>query len=102
MSGEAWVVIVAHAPEEPDSREMLELVLAGATLELDMVVVFEGAGCGHLEPEAIAPWRQLIDFDLADLRARRPESTLMPSGVTPLDEPGFERLCRDAAGVLRL
>lgn len=102
MPGESWVVVVAVAPEETASREMLELVLAGATLELDMVVVFEGAGCGHLEPEAIAPWRQLIDFDLAELRARRPESSLMPYGVAALDERGFERLCRDAAGVLRL
>lgn len=81
---------------------MLELVLAGATLELEIVVVFEGAGCGHLEPEAMAAWRQLIDFDLAELRARRPETTLMPSGVTALDEREFENLCRDAAGVLRL
>lgn len=102
MPDRAWIIVVGSAPEEPDSQEMLELVLAGATLELDMTVVFEGAGCGHLEPETIAPWRQLIDFELADLRALQPDSTLLPAGVSPIDEPTFGELCRNAAGVLRL
>lgn len=102
MARNRWVIVVGAPPREPDSREMLELVLAGATLEVDLVVVFENAGCEHLEPELIAPWRQLIDFDLAELRARRPESTLMPAGVSAIGSAGFESLCRDAAGVLRL
>lgn len=102
MPRKVWVVVVGAAPQEPDSREMLELVLAGATLELELVVVFDGAGCDHLEPEAIAPWRQLIDFDLADLRARRPATTLLPAGISPLGDPEFDAMCRDAAGVLRL
>ncbi len=97
-----WVIVVALAPSEPESREMLELVLAGATLEVDLVVVFERAGLAHLEPDAIAPWRQLIDFDLAELRARRPAAELMPVGVSAIDERQFDALCRDAAGVLTL
>ena len=102
MTAEHWVIVVDAAPQEPDSREMLELVLAGATLEVDLVVVFEGAGCGHLEPEAIAPWRQLIDFDLARLRALAPGSELVPAGVSIIGEGQFDALCREAAGVLRL
>ncbi|RFF27641.1 MULTISPECIES: hypothetical protein [unclassified Wenzhouxiangella] len=102
MTVEPWVIVVGMEPAEPGSREMLELVLAGATLELALVVVFEGPGCGHLEPDVFAPWRQLIDFDLAELRARQPRSALIPSGVTAIEADEFKQLCRDAAGVLRL
>lgn len=102
MPGEPWVIVVASAPREPDSREMLELVLAGATLEAEIVVVFEADGLGHLEPEPFAPWRQLIDFGLAGIRARRSGEALLPAGVSAIDGDGFEELCRDAAGVLRL
>lgn len=102
MTVEAWVIVVGAEPAEPGSREMLELILAGATLELNLVVVFQGRGCAHLEPDVFAPWRQLIDFDLAEIRARRSRSALIPSGVTAIEEDELERLCRDAAGVLRL
>jgi hypothetical protein len=102
MSNEPWVIIVGTEPREPDSREMLELILAGATLEVEMVVVFEGAGCAHLEPEVFAPWRQLVDFELAGVHARRPSGTLLPSGVSTIDDVALERCCRDSAGVLRL
>jgi len=102
MASKAWVIVIGVAPQEPDSREMLELVLAGATLEIDMVVVFEAAGCRHLEPDAIAPWRQLIDFELADLRARISGSALLPAGVSAIGKDEFQTLCRNSAGVLRL
>ncbi|MEE4305031.1 MAG: hypothetical protein V2J19_12865 [Wenzhouxiangella sp.] len=102
MPDEPWVIIVAAPPGEPGSREMLELVLAGATLEVAIVVVFDGAGLGHLEPEPFAPWRQLVDFGLADIRARRSGEALLPAGVSAVDSNGFEDMCRHAAGVLRL
>lgn len=102
MMNSAWVIVVACEPSDPDSREMLELVLAGATLELELVVVFEGLGREHLEPDAFGPWRQLIDFDLAVLRVRRPRSVLIPSGVTAIETEEFDSLCRASAGVLRL
>lgn len=102
MTIDPWVIVIGAGPGDPGSREMLELILAGATLELALVVVFEGPGCAHLEPDDFAPWRQLIDFDLAELRARQPRSALMPSGVTAIDGDEFETLCRGAAGVLRL
>jgi len=102
MSTEGWVIIVALPPSEPESREMLELVLAGATLDVELVVVFDGAGCGHLEPEAFAPWRQLVDFDLADLRAHDAGTELLPGGVRSIGASDLERLREDAQGVLRL
>jgi hypothetical protein len=102
MRAEPWVIVVATAPSEPDSREMLELVLAGATIEVPMVVVFDGVGQGHLEPDEIGPWRQLIDFDLARLTALEPDSKLMPAGVSVLQASEFDALRRESAGVLRL
>ncbi|QOC23585.1 DsrE family protein [Wenzhouxiangella sp. AB-CW3] len=62
-----WVVIVASAPTDPDSQEVLELVLAGASLELPIAVLFSGAGCEHLVGEKVRAWRQLVDFSLADV-----------------------------------
>lgn len=102
MSARIWVIVIGVSPGEPESREMLELVLAGATLDLDLTVVFEGGGCEHLDPDTFGPWRQLIDFELAELRACRPRSALTPSGVTAIDNDEFEQICRDAAGVLSL
>lgn len=102
MTDKDWVIVVGAEPAEPGSREMLELILAGATLELRLVVVFEGRGCAHLEPDVFAPWRQLIDFELAELRARGSRLALVPAGVTAIEVDELESLCRDAAGVLRL
>lgn len=102
MADRKWVIVVGAAPAEPGSREMLELVLAGATLELGLVVIFEGAGRDHLEPELFGPWRQLIDFQLAELRVRHPRSSLIPAGVNAMEDDEFETLCRVAAGVLNL
>ncbi|WP_181918881.1 hypothetical protein [Wenzhouxiangella sediminis] len=102
MQAEPWVIVVAAAPGEPGSREMLELVLAGATLEVEMLVVFEAEGLAHLEPEPFAPWRQLLDFELAEVRARGSGEALLPAGVSAIDDEAFENVCRHAAGVLRL
>lgn len=67
MAAEEWVVAISHAPDRPDSEEMLELVLAGASLELDIRVVFCGAGVEHLVGETARPWRQLTDLGLASV-----------------------------------
>lgn len=103
MSSEPWVVVIDSAPDEAGSREMLELVLAGATLEVELVVVFQGAALELFEPERFQPWRQLVDHQLATLygRRRRADGEL-PTGVAPLSDSGFERLCGSAAGVLPL
>lgn len=102
MSAEYWVVIISTEPEEPDSREMLELVLAGATLELPLVVVFLQAGSRHLIEPAFTPFRQLVDFELARLRACEPVSEVLPAGVSAMDRDELERCCDQAAGVLWL
>lgn len=67
MATENWVVAISHAPGRPDSEEMLELVLAGASLEADILVIFRGAGVAHVVGEAARPWRQLTDLGLASI-----------------------------------
>lgn len=67
MAAENWVVAISQAPGHPDSEEMLELVLAGVSLELDILVIFCGAGVGHVVGETARPWRQLTDLGLASV-----------------------------------
>jgi len=63
----SFLIRVRLAPTESEAREVLELALAGASLDVDLVVVFEGPGCGFLAPPWARGWRQLVDFDLARL-----------------------------------
>lgn len=103
MSGDTWVIVIGAAPSEPDSREMLELVLAGATLDCPMVVVFRGAGAAHLEHRRFEPWQQLVDFSLAEVFVDRSDAPVLPPrGVRTMDAEFYERLCREAVGVLEL
>lgn len=103
MKTEPWVLVVGTAPADPDSREMLELVLAAATLDCRVVVVFRASGAGHLEPGQFDPWRQLVDFSLAELYVDSADApALAPGGVGTMDADSFERLSRLAAGVLEL
>jgi hypothetical protein len=67
MSIEAFVLRIAHRPDERNAGEMLEVVLAGASLELDLDVLFEGEGVAFLGDEAAGKWRQLLDHELAGI-----------------------------------
>jgi len=102
MPGRSWLIRIAPAPGEPASREMLERVLAAASLDIAVAVVFEGEGLRHLEPEWFEPWRQLVDFELAALHALDPPAGLLPGGVAAIDEQALARLCSAAAGELAL
>ncbi len=103
MPERPWLIVISTAPAEPDSREMLELVLAGAALDCPLAVVFFGPGVAHLEPECFRPWRQLIDFDLARVYlASLDPSMLLPPGVEMLDQSGLAALQESARGVMEL
>ncbi|MBY6205281.1 hypothetical protein [Halomonas denitrificans] len=59
---------IAHQPiDDRDRLETLEPVLAAATLELDIDVLFRGAGAGHLAGPGSERWNQVIDFGLGRL-----------------------------------
>lgn len=103
MNASRWVIVVAATPAEPGSREMLELVLAAAALNIDLAVVFRGPGVAHLEVERFRSWRQLIDFGLAEVCVcadNRPG--LLPGGVTEIGPEEFQQLCNRSVGVLTL
>jgi len=81
---------------------MLELVLAGASLELPIVIVFTGEGRQHLVGGQARQWQQLVDFDLARLHV------LANGGFRPeleadiIDKAGLERLSERSRGILVL
>jgi len=79
------------APRAPQAREVLELVLAGASLDIDLAVVFEGPGCGFLAEPWARGWQQLVDFDLARLYYRGPGRSSEPPAC-PAERIGLDFL----------
>jgi hypothetical protein len=67
MSDAGFIIRVGAVRDEADSMEMLEVVLAGASLELDLAVLFEDRGLACLGGSLGRPWNQLADHDLARL-----------------------------------
>lgn len=104
MTADSWLVVVRSAPAEPNSQEMLELVLAGASLDISLNVVFAGAGRGHLSGQDAAPWRQLIDFGMAGFWCLEGDGPAPDISIDAqlLDDSGFERLRSQAQGILEL
>lgn len=103
MSNGPWLIRITSAPAEPDSRELLELVLAGASLDVPIVVVFAGDGRRHLDEAAFAAWRQLVDFGLARIVAEDgADSGGLPEGVEVMARGQLEILELEAAGVMAL
>lgn len=104
MSGDAWVIHVALQPREPDSSEMLELVMAGASLDVPLVVLFSGAGRHHLRASQAARWRQLVDFGLARLVYQIDDDAEFSPQVPAegLDTGQVDALFAHARGVLQL
>jgi len=76
-----WKIVIASGPADPGSREILELVLAGATLELDLEVIFAGPGRAHLQDKFFAPFRQLTDHELARISVLGPQNVALPASV---------------------
>ena len=63
----AWGLMVAHAPDQADRQSLLELALAAAVLELDVVVGFGPAATEELSGETGQRWAQLTDHRLAGI-----------------------------------
>lgn len=104
MSDGRWLVLIRSAPRELSGREILELVLAGASLDIGLDVVFSGPGLRHLRGNEMAGWRQLLDYDMAALwRLDASDSVARASsGVGQIDEDALQRMKSRAAGVLEL
>jgi len=66
-----YLLEIAFAPDSPrQAEETVEWLLAAASLELDVRVLFSAGGLAHLRGEFAPAWRQFIDFDLAGLYAQ--------------------------------
>ena len=104
MQSDLWVVRIGTEPRDPDSNELLELVMAGASLEVPLLVIFSGAGRGHLCGTWSDRWRQLIDFDLAELVYQVDEGASFEPDIAVggLDAAKIDCKCSQARGVLDL
>ncbi len=67
MASEAFAVVIRYHPDAREAKELLEFVLAGASLELDIDVLLEGRAVAFLGDEAAGQWQQLLDHGLARL-----------------------------------
>jgi hypothetical protein len=66
-----YLLEVAFAPGSPRrAGETVEWLLAAASLELDVRVLFSAEGLGHLRGDFARAWRQFVDFGLAELYAQ--------------------------------
>ncbi len=65
MTERRFVIRIDGLPTAADGRELLELVLAAASLDLDVVVLLCGSAAGLLAGAEHAGWRQLVEQDLA-------------------------------------
>ncbi len=101
---ERFVVVLTSRGDATYWCELLELVLAGASLDLDLVVVFGTEALdslGQFEREFQA-WRQLVDHELASVRVvcRSDHSLNLPDWIVPASELEAMDLRRERAEIL--
>lgn len=94
MAERRFAVVVEACPDPAESVEVLELILAAASLELSLTVVLCGDAADLLSAPETRSWQQLIEHDLAEV---------FVSGETGADRPlppGAKRLSRAELQVL--
>ncbi len=64
---ESCVLRIRDISSDRDATEMLEIVLAGASLEIDLDVLFEAEAVAFLGAKPARKWRQLVDHGLATI-----------------------------------
>ena len=65
MATESFVLRIRDWPNPLQAQELLEVVLAGASLELELDVLFEDQAVAFLDEDAAVQWQQLLDHNLA-------------------------------------
>lgn len=85
MTERRFVIEVDGLPDPADQIELLELVLAAASLELPVTVLLTSDAVALLTSPASLAWRQLIEQDLADVAvAGDVQGAAVPTGVAVL------------------
>ncbi len=94
---------IGVAPDGFSERELLEMALAAASLDVDLAVLFTGPGVEQLKGDSWRGWRQLLDHDLALVYGREADLSECDDwqGIIRLDAAGEQKL-RAQRRVLRL
>lgn len=89
MNEHGFVIVVEGCPKPGDGPELLELILAAASLDLALTVVLRGNAVELFTSPETTAWRQLNEHGLATVCV-----VDEPADTAPLP-PGLERLGRD-------
>lgn len=92
MSERGFLIEIATAPAEQAGRELLELVLAAASLDIDLVVLFRDHGLAYLDARWSQGWRQLLDHELATVCCLAPAGQQTLPGLLELEQSELDRL----------
>lgn len=92
MPERRYLVTIAERPPDNEASELLELILAGASLDLPLLVVLCGDGVGLIEGASAAAWLQLVEQGLADLAVLNGQVGAhgLPRGVGRIDPAALE------------
>ena len=94
---------IDYTPSAPfSSLEALEPILAAAALDYSIAVIFHGPALSLLHGTDSPRWRQLIDFDLADLLTSTGIDGHDADGVRPINASEIEQLRKNARTILNL
>lgn len=67
MRQRTYRLLLSDCPSADESREVLELVLAAASLDFKLELVVEGGALALVTPSMLPGWQQLLDEELADV-----------------------------------
>ncbi|NDY96731.1 hypothetical protein [Wenzhouxiangella limi] len=97
MAERRFVIEVDGLPEPADRPELLELILAAASLEMAFSVLLRGNAAELLTLPSTRAWRQLIDQGLADVGVPGPtDGAALPAGVAIWNEHQLAKLVGEA------
>lgn len=87
MTERTYRIVIGDLPPASDRRELLELILAAASLNLRLQVMLLGSAQELLTRSEDSAWRQLLDHDLAEVLIDRSgdDADDLPAGARPLD-----------------
>lgn len=76
-------LVIDHFPPEQDRHELLELVLAAASLDIQIQLVLKDEAFGLMWPSVDKGWKQVLDLGLAEVLLLPPDgfAGVLPSGV---------------------
>lgn len=93
MTERQFVIEIDGLPEPADRSELLELILAAASLEVPVSVLLKTNAVELLTLPSTRAWRQLIDQGLADVGVPGPTlGAALPAGVAIWDERQLAKL----------